>query len=499
MLKRHLLWASFAATLALAACGGDGDTTADSDSGGTDTASPTPAPAPASQFIEPLDTAGKSVATKAESAAASRLPAQAEVAQVALGPLPASTAAKSSAVADKNAPLKIGESRTVAATATSATLGSRLNWNTLADGTQVAAVAFTAEGAKGLRLGVRVDALPAGAVLRFYSSSEGQVSEVTAAQISAQRQASAAAGLDQADARMIWGPDTSGATSVLEVQLPAGASPAQAQLAVPQLSHLTTTVADIATGKAAGDIGSSGSCNLDVMCSAYQSEGRSVARMTFVDGGSTYLCTGTLMNDTQNSRTPYFLTANHCVDTQAAASTLNTYWFYRAASCGSSQLDSAATVRTGGADLLYSNATIDATLLRLKDSAPANVLYAGSYYGSVASGTGTLGVHHPMGDLQKYSIGSVAGFGICTTASNGDISCGSASETSATKLQISWSSGTTEGGSSGSAIFAQSGDTRYVVGTLTGGTASCTYRNGSDYYARFQNAFSDGIQKWLAP
>lgn len=496
MLKRHLIWASFAATLALAACGGDGDTAAEGDSGA---ASPTPAPAPASQFIEPLDTAGKSVATKAEPAATSRLPAQAKVAQMALGPLPASTAAKSSAVADKGAPLKIGESRTVDATATSATLGSRLDWNTLADGTQVAAVAFTAEGAKGLRLGVRVDALPAGAVLRFYSSSEGQVSEVTAAQIHARRQANAAAGLDQADARMVWGPDTNGATSVLEVQLPAGASPSQAQLAVPQLSHLTATVADIATGKAAGDIGSSGSCNLDVTCSAYQSEGRSVARMTFVDGGSTYLCTGTLMNDTQNSRTPYFLTANHCVDTPAVASTLNTYWFYRAASCGSSQLDSAAIVRTGGADLLYSNAIIDTTLLRLKDSAPANVLYAGSYYGSVASGTGTLGVHHPMGDLQKYSIGSVAGFGTCTTDSSGNISCDSASESSASKLQISWSSGTTEGGSSGSAIFAQSGDTRYVVGTLTGGTASCTWRNGSDYYARFQNAFSDGIQKWLAP
>ena len=97
------------------------------------------------------------------------------------------------------------------------------------------------------------------------------------------------------------------------------------------------------------EIGNAGSCNVDVMCGSYQTEGRAVAKMVFTEGGRTLLCTGTLLNDTRNSLTPYFLTAAHCISSQEAASNLITYWFFRAESCGSApRFDPNAVRMTGG-------------------------------------------------------------------------------------------------------------------------------------------------------
>ena len=488
MLKRHVLWTALAASLALAACGG-------SDDEPTPAPAPAPAPAPGGDRIEPLDTATlpRSTPAKTAAAAASRLPAGATVGQVALGPL---AAAKSAAPAAKGTALQIGEGRDVRATATTTQLARHLRWATLADGARVAAVAFTAEGAKAVRLGVLAQAVPEGAVLRFYGAS-GEVVEMTAAELRALRQANESAGLKADAARMVWGPDTPGAVSTLEVQLPAGVATDRLQLAVPQLSHLTQTVAQaMEQPKDVDEIGNAGSCNLDVMCSPeLDAESRSVAKMVFSREGSTYLCTGTLLNDTRNSQTPYFLTAAHCIDDQAAASTLITYWFFRAASCNSSPVfDAHAARMRGGAQLLFSSNRLDTSLLQLNSQPPADVVYAGSYFGPDATpGVAVEGVHHPSGDLQKYTPGSIVGYANCAIGGT----CTRADVGSGAMLQVGWQRGTTEGGSSGSAIFARSGSTRYVVGALHGGNASCQNPGGSDFYGRFERSFADGIRNWL--
>ena len=488
MLKRSVLWAALAASVALAACGG-------SDSEDTPAPSPGPAPAPQGDRIEPLDTAKqRSAPAKAEPVASSRLPAGAPVPRIELGALPPVSKVQA---APKDGALQIGVGRDVAATADSGDLARQLRWSTLVDGSQVAAVAFAAEGAKAIRLGVLARAVPAGTVLRFYGGSGSPVAEIGAAEIDRLRAVNEAGGLLGDQARMVWAPDTDGAVSTLEVQLPAGASPAQLQLAVPQLSHMTQTVAE-AGNHAAKDVGDSGSCNIDVMCSDATNEGRAVAKMVFVRDGKGYLCTGTLLNDTRNSQTPYFLTAAHCISSQSAASSLVTYWFYRTASCNGSQADPALTRRTGGARLLYSNGRFDTTLLQLNDQPPANVVFAGSYFGPDAKpGVGVIGVHHPSGDLQKFSEGGVTGYGNCTSTDEG-LTCGEADERNGGLLQVSWRRGITEGGSSGSAIFATTANnTRYVIGSLYGGGSSCRNPGGADYYGRFQRSFADGINRWL--
>jgi V8-like Glu-specific endopeptidase len=412
---------------------------------------------------------------------------------VALGPL---ARTKAVAAARKGAALQIGQARAVAATASAADVASRLVWRTLADGTQVAALAFAAEGAQALRLGVQVQQLPDGAVLRFYGADGSAVVQMGAAELAALRQRNLAAGLADDAARLVWGPDTDGAVSTLEVQLPAGVARSQLQLAVPQLSHLTQTVAQaVRAEKDTAQIGNAGSCNLDTMCAPeLQAESRAVAKMLFTDGGNTYLCTGTLLNDARGSRTPYFLTANHCISSQASASSLVTYWFFRAAACNASpSYDAAMTRLAGGAALLYSDSSVDTTLLQLNAQPPANVVYAGSYFGSgTVAGVPVAGVHNPAGDLQKYALGSVAGYAIC-----GDDSCADVGADSSTMYQVGWTQGITEGGSSGSAIFNQLGGKRYVVGALHGGSSSCEDPHGTDFYGRLDRAFYRGLGHWL--
>lgn len=491
MLKRSVLWAALTASVALVACGG-------SDS--EDVPPPAPGPAPSGDRIEPLDTASlkRSTEVKQEATAVSRLPAGAPVPRVTLGTLPAVSKVQA---APKGGALQIGVGRDVAATAASADLARQLRWSTLADGTQVAAVAFVAEGAQAIRLGVLAEAVPDGAVLRFYGASGSQVEEMSAADIARLRALNQAGGVLGDAARMVWGPDTDGAVSTLEVQLPAGATAEQLQLAVPQLSRLTRTVAQASAGtKDVTEIGNAGSCNLDVMCSPeLDAESRAVAKMVYSKGGSTFMCTGTLLNDTRNSQTPYFLTAAHCIADQQAASTLITYWFFRAASCNSApRFDDQAVRVRGGAQLLFANTHLDTSLLQLNAKPPANVVYAGSYFGAGAvPGVGLTAVHHPSGDLQKYSLGGIEGYANCVSGGG----CSRADAESGGMFQVGWQRGTTEGGSSGSAIFVrtESSNTRYVVGALHGGTASCRNSDGVDFYGRFERSFAAGIHKWLAP
>jgi hypothetical protein len=45
--------------------------------------------------------------------------------------------------------------------------------------------------------------------------------------------------------------------------------------------------------------------------------------MTFNDSRYEYYCTGSLVNNVREDGTPYFLTANHCISTNAMAQTLS--------------------------------------------------------------------------------------------------------------------------------------------------------------------------------
>lgn len=393
-------------------------------------------------------------------------------------------------------PVKVGEGRDLAATATVNATASLLQWAELDGGARAAAIAFSAQGAYGVRLGVLVQNLPAQALVRVYNAA-GDVEDTDGATINALLQANKDAGDLSAAGQTWWSPDLRTADITLEITIPAGVAAEEVQIAVPTLSHIYADVnlVDVENGQTK-DIGDSESCNLDVSCYENGKQQRdSVARMVFTKGNGTYFCTGTLLNDGIASDTPYFLTANHCIADQTTASTLMTDWFFRAQTCDKLTLNEGAVRQRSGARLLVTTSLDtghDMTLLVLNSAAPAGAFFAGWDANTVSTGSAVYGIHHPSGDLAKISGGGVTAQANCSAGAR----CTPISGNDGRFYEIKWSEGTTQGGSSGSAIFSPSSNR--VLGTLFGGSASCSNRNAPDFYGRFDSAFARGMNRYLA-
>jgi len=103
-------------------------------------------------------------------------------------------------------------------------------------------------------------------------------------------------------------------------------------------------------------------------------------------------------------------------------------------------------------------------------------------------------LHHPRGDLLKISLGNLRGQTFCTAPSSGtSFQCGGST---GNYYQVGWSQGTTEGGSSGSALFNSANQ---VIGTLYGGSSSCSSTSSPEFYGRFDVAYNAALKNWLAP
>jgi len=393
-------------------------------------------------------------------------------------------------------PRMVGEARTVSAAATVVQTQQQLQWARSGAGTQVAALSISAKDALGLRLGVLITALPETAVLRVYSQGRpGTVYQISGKDVLMHVLRNTQAVGDSAEARTWWTPEFGSEEVTLEIELPAGVPTQAVEIAVPTVSHIFTELEQPAGDTSVTKINESASCNLDAVCDAnFTTQSNAVARMLFTMGGNTYACTGTLLNDAQSSGTPYFLSANHCISTQTAASTLQTDWFYQSSGCNTRALSSRTTKLYNGATLLHASNSTDVSFMRLNDAAPAGAYFAGWDASGTALATRTpiVGLHHPAGDMLKISKGEVLGQTSCTSTGDSQFGC---TGNTGNFYMVTWSSGTTQGGSSGSALFSNDG--RYVVGTLYGGSTSCTNTGALDMYGRFDVSYSQALKTWL--
>ena len=391
--------------------------------------------------------------------------------------------------------VKVSEGRELAQTATAALTRQALTWSTSAAGEAVGAIAFQADGALGLRLGLVVDALPDTAVVRLSSQASGNVVyDATGAEINATLARNAAAGETDANGRTWWTPNLGSDQVQLTITLPAGANAASLAVAIPSLSHVFVDPSQLASQAKATGIGAAEACEVDVTCASDGANQRdAVGRMSYQSGSSGYFCTGTLLNDAAESSRPYFITANHCISTQSEASSLQTDWFFRTATCNSGSLSTSSTKRYNGAKLLFSQSGNDMTLLQLNDAPPAGVWLSGWDAGLNNNSQAVYDIHHPVGDLAKIANGTVKSYGNCVNGSGG-LTCGGTTDGNGKFYQVQWSKGTTEGGSSGSGLIRSNG---YLIGVLTGGSASCSNQTGSDYFGRLDVGMSAGMNKWL--
>ncbi|HRH37401.1 MAG TPA: T9SS type A sorting domain-containing protein [Flavobacteriales bacterium] len=216
-------------------------------------------------------------------------------------------------------------------------------------------------------------------------------------------------------------------------------------------------------------LGDSGPCNINVICPQgdnWRDQIRSVALVITSNG----TCSGALLNNCAQDSTPYFLTANHCLD----AGVEN--WVFRfnwdSPTCDPTA-DGPQDQTVSGCTQLVANSPTDMLFLELSSIPPADydVFYSGWDKSGVFPDS-VCGIHHPSGDIKKISR-SWSTFG----QQNIDVGNGPADCWQVTN----WDEATTEPGSSGSPLFNQN---KMVIGQLYGGSAACG-NSVNDYYGRF--------------
>ena len=286
--------------------------------------------------------------------------------------------------------------------------------------------------------------------------------------------------------------------------LPKARSLDGASLSLTRLSHLLAAGTDLHPNrlKTLSQIGNAASCSPNFACVSYPSgaltdASRAVAHLVFTSGSSTYVCTGTMLNsiyaDGSSTQIPYLYTAYHCIGNQTEANTLNTWWFFQAATCGSTAVPSGYQVVGGGATLLYAAYDTDTSFMRLNSAPPAGAYFAGWNAATVASGTPAMILHHPAGDLKKFSQGDPASGG----GTQGYARYGSSR--SADFITMRYTSGSTEGGSSGGGLFTYNASGYYQLrGGLLGGDALCTNMAGLDYFSPMDKGWSS-LSQYLTP
>ena len=325
-----------------------------------------------------------------------------------------------------------------------------LHWRALAQGGRAIRVELASENATALRFSLRRDRLSPAMQVRFYSPDGRQA-------LGPYWPAGSARGDEW------WSPIVTGSRMGVEFYLGPGASASAPEPQIESIAYIYG-IEELP-------------CHVPITDHPeWATEASGVCKITFNDldcNGvmGVFICTASLLSRTINDAAPIALTANHCVNNEAAANTVAFRWFFDTAS--------SPVVQTLGARLLNNHVNNDCSLLALDQRPPNGAAFLPYDIGPWPSDLSVTGIHHPRGTFKRISFGTYtgSGFGFYNI-------CGSRVINHYTML---FTLGTLEPGSSGSPIFDSN---RHVRAPLTGSDESgCAPIHFS--YGQFASAFGN--------
>ncbi|PHI19398.1 hypothetical protein CEQ90_12830 [Lewinellaceae bacterium SD302] len=263
--------------------------------------------------------------------------------------------------------------------------------------------------------------------------------------------------------------------------------------------------ADLFQPRSAGvalNFGNSNDCEINVNCNTgngYDDERNGVARVIAVAAEGSFYCSGSLVNNTAEDGRPLFLTAYHC---QAGLTPLYDLWRfdfgYRAPTCTDPVSEPPFTAYNGS---LFHAGREESDFLLLEIVDPdfnGESHYFNGWNRSDEDVSGiSVGIHHPVGDIQKVSNSTFTGLTIWGNSINWE----SITTPPDHHLRMIVDEGSAEEGSSGSPIFDPDGRIR---GQLHGGNINCPGTNVL-YYGRVFQSWTGGgtadnrLSDWLDP
>ena len=368
---------------------------------------------------------------------------------------------------------------------------SALTWVATGDGGRSARIEIHSPNATALRVAMQLPATDPDLTVQFAGAgADARVFGPVPANAVAQ---------DTERFGQFWSPVLPGDVATIEFHAGPGVVLDGLMLTLPRVSHQVVGNAELRalSAKTVDEIGLAQSCNIDVACvaptAALSNAAKAVAQLLFVadTAGNQYLCTGTLLNALPTSTAPYLFTAAHCMISANAAHTLNTFWFFDAVACRNNTVPPYVQL-TEGAALLGRSQDHDWALVRLNQSPPAGAWFSAWNADPVPIGAITTTLHHPMGDLKKWTRGYVGqSVFIADSVVHGDFN------------EVPYTSGITEGGSSGSALltYLQSESYYEVRGGLSeGNLVTCPVASGAVYddYSRVEDMLPL-VRQYLTP
>ena len=367
-------------------------------------------------------------------------------------------------------------------------------WTQLPNGGSVCRLAIKSVGALSISINFSGFNLPRGTILQLYNNERTIVSETFL-------------GTDSRNSNLLGSDLISGDIVYIEYYAPASVSQSP-DIQIQSIVHGYRMGTLDSSNMEGNKLNGSGPCNYDVNCpigADFDSQKEILKKsVAFVNLGNGYLCTAVLVNNTAADKTPYLLTANHCLtNSNPAFWSVRFNWVSPRPICGTGEDsgDVQNNFTLSGAALVANNTLSDFALVKLFEKIPESwdVAFAG-WDNSDVDPVFEVGIHHPNGDIMKVCRDNS---GAQKTDANGTwvwLIGGGEHGTG-----NGWEIGTTESGSSGSPLFNEQGK---IIGQLYAGQSSClgtSTNHDYDIYGRFGVSWDSGnstqgrLKEWLDP